>query len=279
MMQIGNKSIDNHVTILLKFYDISCTIIGLKKIKMVQGKITYPGNLYKAYCIVLWLTMCALVKIALREYYMKYIQILPFPLFFSQFANFFVVLFGFIAIFLSNFYFSNESYLKMFNLLSKATCDLDFDCPKRLRHFKKSLILFHAIIVFLKLLILIPDLVQFKTFITLPGQFMVFVHDLKTAHFVIETNLVARLVENINSKLELLSKNGRSKKNGFMMKIWKSNCIIDKIDTHSANGSFFKLIKKCNVLFDIVENLNSSYAFLVSQKYLILIKSKLLICE
>lgn len=262
-MNTENGSIDDHVSILLKCYEISRTPIGIQKIKLVQGKIAYPGKFYKTYSIILLLVTCAVVKKAALKYFLRDIENYPIPLYFSQLVNIAILVFGFLAIFINGLYFSNKNYGKMFVFLMETTRDLNFNLAKRCRSFKIKLTIFHAIFLIFKISFYLPDIAQFKSLYSLSAHFIIYVSDLETIHFIIETNLIARLFENLNSKLTLFSKKKLSTKNGFLIKMWKTNYETDKIDTHQS-GIFFKLIKTCISLFDIIDNINHSYAILVS---------------
>lgn len=149
----------------------------------------------------------------------------------------------------------------MFNLLLKVTHDLNFDCAQRCQRFKKTLICIHGLILFLKISFLIPDIVKSKSFYSFPAHFMAYVGDLEMTHFIIETNLIARLFENLNSKLLRFSKNKLSTKHDFLMKIWKTNY---RININSTEKIFIELTKNCGELLEIISNINYSYTVLVN---------------
>lgn len=261
MMKIENKSIENHFTILLKCYKIFKTPIGFQRIKLVRGKITYPGKFYKIYCIILSFITYAAAYIAFGKNFIPNLSHnIPYPLMISLIINIISVVIGYLALLIDSLYFSNENYGKMYNLLLKTAHELNFGCAKQCQIFKIILFFVHVLIFIVKILFFIPDLKLQKSWYSLSGHFMVYVNDLETMHFIIETNLIAKLFENLNKKLILFSKNKFSAKSGFLIKIWKSN---SKIDTRVKNQTILQLIQICDSLFDIINSLNYSYMVLV----------------
>lgn len=258
MVRFHEKNV-NHITILLKYYEIFKTPFGLQRIKLVRGKITYPGIFYKTYCIVILLLISVATKMLFVRTFLQLIMLLPYPLFFSQILNFITVVTGFIAIYLNSLYVSNENYAKAFNLLLKVIHNLKFNCTERCRSFKRILFVFHGFLLFSICFLTILGIVIYKSYSPLIANFINYVTDLEMIHFVIETNLIARLVENVNSKLILFSKKKLSVENGVLMKMWKTNYATDKINT----CILLELILNYNILFDIIDNMNKSYIFLV----------------
>lgn len=260
-MQNGKNLKYDHVTILLKCYEFSNTPIGLLKVKLVQGNIKYPGKFYKIYSFLLFIITCVAAKVTIGTYFLQDIANFPFPVYFSQVIYIITIVIGFVVMFIDSF--SNTNYRKMISLLMKTTHDLDFDCAKRCQNFKRKLIFIHGFLIMTKIFFFFPDLTKFRTMCSLSAHLMIYINDLETIHFMIETNLIARLFENMNNKLKLFSVKKLSTKNGFLMKMWKTNFISDN-DINSSERILIKLLQNCNSLFDIVDNSNHNYTILVS---------------
>lgn len=269
MVEIENESIENPFTILLKYYYFFKTPFGLQRIKLVRGKITYPGKVYKIYSIILLFITCAAATISLRIMFSPNNSKISLPLLISSIIYVIGVTIGFLTLFIVGLCFSNKNYGKMFNLLLKTAHELNYGCAKQCRNFKIILIFVHGLILFVKLFFAIPDFLYHKSWSTFSGHFMIFVNDLEIMDFIIEINLVAKLFENLNNKLMFFSKNKLNTKNGLLNKIWRSK---SKIDIYADRKTLFKMIQCYFNLFDVIDSLNQSYNVLVNTCIFIFIK-------
>lgn len=254
-------AINNYILILLKSYEFANRPLGLQKIKIKNKKLTHPGKLYKVYIIVLGILTCVMALISLKNNYIGQFKGIPIPIMRSLIFNVIISIIGMLLIFINDVYSSNEDYFKIFILLSKVTDNLDFGNAEKRRYFEKFLKSLHRIVLVLKAVFYIPDLMRFRSFTALSFHLVIYILDMEMMHFVIETNLIARLFENMNSKLLVILGKNRNVQYGCLMKLWKTDFKTDEIILCPDN--IFKLIQSCNFLLDVIDSMNYNYFIMV----------------
>lgn len=258
--------IDKRIKVLVQYFNYFTFIFGLQKLKFVNGKIFKIGKFYKVYASIHMIILAYINFCGVRYKYDNKYKNQPVSFVITVIVFYSATITGYIMMLINSVFFSQEIYVKALSTISKANNCLNSeeDDVVNNRNLKKKIIVTHTIYFIFKIIWTIID------YLTFPSPYVIFLQslmiglDLEIIHFVMELNIVMRLLEKVNSELKKFSTCPIDIKSGILYEIWSKKKIkTNSIPNDKTENRLIELLKIYDDLIDIIFHLNSHYKITV----------------
>lgn len=261
------------VYILIQLYGKFSNFLGLQKHCIKNGQIQFMNNYYKAYSLLLYLSLFFGMTISLIVYFfsgfgevsMTYFE--TSYLIVTHFMYILTLILIFAVLIINNLSTAPRKNMEMYKMIIKLDEILFFNSKKLQYGFRQNIILFHVLLFIYRSIQFTADCAAWGFNLSLIiSLIIVVVIDLETLHFLFETNMIVTRVERLNIRIsQIMNQNYDALiKREFLLKIWSTNYENVTCVEYSSKDYLIRLITAYKLLKRAIDRIVSIYGFVVT---------------